>query len=364
MVSLASLSIARHLTIAPPTQYTAAGSRFSKVDQSNVLSPQALRNHPGWPFVRDAVKLAYKCGAEAVFVYGSCKIDPVSAQDVDLLVCGVAERMRDIKTRDKVGAGAGDSVLSKRVDPVLFQSLTCACWHVQHNIGRSYFVSRDGMVALAKQALPLLMIEGGDGPQSERPCYLADEMPKYLDGLNTTIAEMTYSLDSYRNLENATLEDATPRHFYPKADDFMLTMHLKQAGSQVRDGFYLVERVLKRICEVQGVEIYKTSNYHEVMIREFHANTKLRGLLPNQGQLTEEYSLKDGPRSRNGELHRLRKLRNRWGEATSIDPEGEVTMQEERCFRELSQALKDLQVVHDAVAKALEDGKFDILLVK
>ena len=137
----------------------------------------------------------------------------MSARDVDLLVCGAAERMRYIKTRDKVGAGAGDSVLSKRVDPVLFPSLTHACWHVQHNIGRSYFVSRDGMVALAKQALPLLMIEGGDGPQSERPCYLADEMPGYLDGLNTTIALMTCNLNSYRNLENATLEDATPRHF-------------------------------------------------------------------------------------------------------------------------------------------------------
>lgn len=263
------------LLISPPLTDPAAGSRLSKVDQSNVLSPKALRNHPGWPFVRDAVQWAYKCGAKAVFVYGSCKFDPMSAQDVDLLVCGAAERMRDIKTRDKVGAGSGEEALSKRVDPVLFPSLTHACWHVQHNIFRSYFVSRDGKVVLAKQALPLLMIEGGDGPQSEQPRFLADEMPTYLEALNTTIAHITFNLDSYRNLENAVLEDDTPRHFYPKADEFEWTFCLASAGSSVTSGFYSVERVLKRICEVRGVEIYKTSNYHEEMIRQFHNNKKL-----------------------------------------------------------------------------------------
>jgi hypothetical protein len=344
------------------TQYR--GSRLSKVDQSNVLSPKALRNHPGWPFVRDAVQWAYKCGARAVFVYGSSRFDPMSAQDVDLLVCGAAERMRDIKTRDKVGAGAGEEALSKRVDPVLFPSLTHACWHVQHNIFRSYFVSRDGKVLLAKQALPLLMIEGGDGPQSEQPRYLKDEIPTYLEGLSFHIKCITFYLDSYRNLENAVLEDAAPRHFYPKADEFQWSMFLTSAGSQVRDGFYSVERVLKRICEVQGVEIYKTSNYHEEMIRQFHSNTKLRGFLPNQGQLSEEFALEDGPTSRNGELHRLRKVRNRWGEVVSIYPMEEVVEKEKLCIRELTQALKDLQVFYDAVAQALEDGKFDILLVK
>lgn len=177
----------------------------------------------------------------------------------------------------------------------------------------SYSVSRDGIVALAKQTLPLLMIEGGGGPQRERPRLLADEIPTYLEGLNETISHIAHTLDWYRNLDPE--EDATQRHFYPKADKRQATMYLRMTGSCVRDGWYSVEKVLKRICEVQGVEIYKARNYHEDTIREFHTNTKLRGFLPNQGQLTEEYSLKDGLRSRNGELHRLCEGAKQVGEA-------------------------------------------------
>ena len=148
---------------------------------------------------------------------------------------------------------------------------------------------------------------------------------------------------------------------------------LVQGGMHIVSGWCDVEKVLKRICAVKGVELFKSSTGHQDMIREFHTNPKLKGLLPNQGQLTEEFFRKNR-RSRDGELHRLQKWGKKYtypppsyyGEAASIDPVpvAEFTMRQPSCVRELNQAVKDFQAVYDAFAKATEDGKFDIVLLR
>ena len=330
-----------------------------EVDQSKILTAEELRKHPGWPLVYEAVQLSYKCGARAVFLYGSCKFDPVSANDVDLLVCGMTEQKRD-ELKDR----ADD--LPKPVDVVMFDTSATARFHVKHNLPRSYYVNRDGAVSPAMALIPELMGRAGGGGSGagwwdKKDSTLADEMLQYLRRLNTTMTCLKWSLDDSNNLD-------------PKDDNFVRRgAHISMGGMQIVDGWRVVEKVLKRICAVKGVELFKSGSGHRDMIREFHTNPKLKRLLPNQGQLTEEFFRKNR-RSRDGELHRLQKWGKKYtypppsyyGEAASIDPVpvAEFTMRQPSCVRELNQAVKDFQAVYDAFAKATADGKFDIVLLR
>ena len=329
-----------------------------EVDQSKILTAEELRKHPGWPLVYEAVRLSYKCGARAVFLYGSCKFDPVSANDVDLIVCGMTKQKRE-ELRDRADG------LPKRVDVVMFDTSAKACFHVKHNLPRSYYVNRDGAVSPAMALIPELMGGGGGGSGAgwwdKKDSTLADEMPKYLHTLNITMVWLKMSLDNYNNLD--------PKDDYGLCNDIWLV----HGGMHIVSGWCDVEKVLKRICAVKGVELFKSSTGHQDMIREFHTNPKLKGLLPNQGQLTEEFFRKNR-RSRDGELHRLQKWGKKYtypppsyyGEAAFIDPVpvAEFTMRQPSCVRELNQAVKDFQAVYDAFAKATADGKFDIVLLR
>ena len=239
--------------------------------------------------------------------------------------------------------------LPKRVDVVMFD--TSACFHVKHNLPRSYYVNRDGAVSPAMVLIPELMSRAGGGGSGagwwdKKDSTLADEMPQYLHALNTTMACLKWSLDDSNNLD-------------PKDDNFVRRgLHVRMSGMQIVDGWCVVEKVLKRICAVKGVELFKSGSGRRDMIREFHTNPKLKGLLPNQGQLTEEFFRKNR-RSRDGELHRLQKWRKKYmyGEAASIDAEFFLTMQaaqQPSCVREQNQAVKDFQAVYDAFAKAIQ----------
>ena len=355
-------SLVAHGRLRTPSRMAAEAR---EVDQSKILTAEELRKHPGWPLVYEAVQLSYKCGARAVFLYGSCKFDPVSANDVDLLVCGMTEQKRDELMYDR----ADD--LPKPVDVVMFDTSATARFHVKHNLPRSYYVNRDGAVSPAMALIPELMGRAGGGGSGagwwdKKDSTLADEMRQYLDRLNTTMARLKRSLDDSNNLD-------------PKDDNFVRRgAHISEGGFQIVDGWRVVEKVLKRICAVKGVELFKSGSGRRDMIREFHTNPKLKGLLPNQGQLTEEFFRKNR-RSRDGELHRLQKWRKKYaygeddddddGEAASIDAEFSLPMgmqaaQQPSCLREQNQAVKDFQVVYDAFAKATDDGKFDIVLLR
>ena len=361
-------SLVAHGRLRTPSRMAAEAR---EVDQSKILTAEELRKHPGWPLVYEAVQLSYKCGARAVFLYGSCKFDPVSANDVDLLVCGMTEQKRDELMYDR----ADD--LPKPVDVVMFDTSATARFHVKHNLPRSYYVNRDGAVSPAMALIPELMGRAGGGGSGagwwdKKDSTLADEMRQYLDRLNTTMARLNrsevrlkWSLDDSNNLD-------------PKDDNFVRRdAQISMGGMQIVDGWRVVEKVLKRICAVKGVELFKSGSGRRDMIREFHTNPKLKGLLPNQGQLTEEFFRKNR-RSRDGELHRLQKWRKKYaygedddgdGEAASIDAEFSLPMgmqaaQQPSCLREQEQAVKDFQVVYDAFAKATDDGKFDIVLLR